>query len=411
MRRKIGSIRFLPAKNLWEIRYSVGKDAEGKRVVQYATVPGPDTAAQRKEAERVLSKFILLYGEADPLADELPTLTEWIETYIASRTDLSENTITRAEDRLKQIRLKLGHLRLDKLTPDHLEAFYRYLMQPKPGGPGWGKGTIVKARQLIQAAYRRAMRRWPRLITTNPAQLSELPKLPESEAGKAMPLEHQQKLLEVAYSHRLYAMVYLTLVLGLRRGEALGLKWSDVKLTPGAEFGGWLHIQRAVTETRTNRMRIGPTKTSGSVRKIPLSLEAAEVLEEHRLKMETEGRDITRGWLFPSLNNTPIEPRNFNRLYDSLQIQAGLYELVEKTKGGKLVVVKEPLYRLHDLRVTNITDMIRETRNPKLVATYHGHRSVHTSLKVYQKIADADLIEAVKDPQRNRPTKKSSGGT
>ena len=82
---------------MWEIRYSAGKDGQGKRVVKYATVPGPDSATQRKEAERVLSKLILLYGEADPLADQLPTLAEWIETCIASRTDLSENTITRAK--------------------------------------------------------------------------------------------------------------------------------------------------------------------------------------------------------------------------------------------------------------------------------------------------------------------------
>lgn len=395
-RSRRGSIIYRPDKGHFEIRLSLGRDSEEKRVVERAYSPGPDTPEQRAAAECTLAKLILLRDRKHRLA-ELPRLSEWLEAYLASRSELRENTRTRMEVHRRHITARLGHLRLDEISPEDLEDFYRYLAAPKPQGKGLAKGTIIKVHQLLGSALRRALRRWPEALRQNPASLADLPHLPETERGQALPREHVEVLLAAARNHRLYALLYLTLALGLRRGEGLGVKWPDVRENPrNPDTPGHLIIRRAVVPTASDQRSVGPTKTSGSERILPLNREAWAVLQEHRGRMRAEGRDVVGGWVFPSAEGTPVMPRNFNRLFESWQIQAGLYEVVETIDDeGQARQKKVGLYRLHDLRVTSETEMIRATGNPKLVAAFHGQRSVVTAVKYYQKVAREDLEQAV----------------
>jgi integrase len=355
---------------------------EGKRLVKSATSPGPASAANRKRAEQLLSRLLLTQGHG---GGELPTVGEWCAAYLETRTDLDENTQQRMRGHLAHIEHGIGHIRLDQLTPDQLEAFYRSLPH--------AKSTVVKLRQFLGSAWKRALRRWPDELRTNPVALSELPRLPESSPGQAMTPEHVARLLEAARSHRLYALVYLTLALGLRRGEALGLQWADIDLVDG-----WAHIRRAIVPKPGNAGKVGPTKTSGSVRDVPLNAEAKAVLLEHRRYMQAEGHAAPEDWLFPSAAGTRILPNNYNRLFESLQIRAGLFETVERLgKDGQRRKVRIGLYRLHDLRVTSETELIRATGNPKLVANFHGQRSVVTAVKFYHKLNKQDLVDAVQN--------------
>ncbi|MBF6594556.1 MAG: site-specific integrase [Thermaceae bacterium] len=366
-RRSLGSIRYVPERSSFLVRVTLGY-RDGKRLVKSAMSPGPDTAVNRKQAEQLLSRLVLTMG---PPGDELPTVGEWCAAYLETRSDLDENTLARMQGHLVHIERGIGHIRLDKLTADHLEAFYRTLPH--------AKGTLVKMRQLLGSAYKRALRRWPDLLRHNPVALSELPKLVEGEPGQAMTPEHVRRLLEAAYSHRLYALIYITLALGLRRGEALGLRWGDLDLE-----GGWAHICRAIVPKPSDQAKVGPTKTSGSVRDVPLNLEARGVLLEHLRYMEAEGWAGPHDWVFPGANGERIQPRNYNRLFDTVQRRAKLVD----SEG-------ETIYRLHDLRVTSETELIRATGNPKLVANFHGQRSVVTAVKFYHKLNRQDLVNAV----------------
>lgn len=402
-RRNLGSIRYRPKQNLFEVRVTVGYH-EGKQVTKSRYVPGPDTPERRKEAERVLARMMLEHGLASPDTARPPALAAWIEDYIGSRSELRDNSISRMEGHLKHIKPVLGHLPLTEVTVQRLEAFYRHLVAPKPKGKGLAKATLTKIHQLIGAALRRAVRYG--YIPANPADLVELPRLSEVEAGRALPAEHQARLLEAARNHRLYALLYLTLALGLRRGEALGLRWEDLETWEG---GGLLRVRRAYVprHRKGEKPQVGPTKTSGSDRTLPLNAEIVAVLERHREQMQAEGQDVLGGWMFPSAEGTPLDPRNFNRLYESWQVKAGLYEVVETTdREGKLRKKKVGVYRLHDLRVTSETEMIRATGNPKLAATFHGQRSVTTAVRFYNKVALADLeaaIQARRLPQAPEP--------
>lgn len=399
-RRNLGSIRYRPKQNLFEVRVTVGYH-EGKQIAKSRYVPGPDIPERRREAERVLARMLLEHGLASPDTSRPPTLAAWIEDYIESRSELRDNSISRMQGHLKHIAPVLGHLPISEITVQRLEAFYRHLVAPRPRGKGLAKATLIKIHQLISAALRRAVRYG--YIPANPADLVELPRLPETEAGKALPPEHQARLLEAARNHRLYALLYLTLALGLRRGEALALRWEDLE-TWGD--GGLLRVRRAYVPNRTGRPQMGPTKTSGSDRTLPLNAEIVAVLEHHRQQMQAEGQRMD--WMFPSAAGTPVEPNNFNRLYESWQIKAGLYEVVETTdRQGRLRQKKVGLYRLHDLRVTSETEMIRATGNPKLAATFHGQRSVTTAVRFYNKVALADLeaaIQARRLPQADPET-------
>lgn len=396
-RRNLGSIRYRQKQGLFEVRVTVGYH-EGKQVTKSRYVPGPDTPERRKEAERVLARMMLEHGLASPDTARPPTLAAWIEDYVGSRSELRDNSVARMEGHLKHISPALSHLPLPEVTVQRLEAFYRHLVAPRPKGKGLAQATLTKIHQLVSAALRRAVRYG--YIPANPADLVELPRLSDTEAGKALPPAHQARLLEAARKHRLYALLYLTLALGLRRGEALGLRWEDLEMREG---GGLLRVRRAYVprHRKGEKPQVGPTKTSGSDRTLPLNPEIVAVLEPHREQMRAEGQAMD--WMFPSAEGTPLDPRNFNRLYESWQVRAGPYEVVESDRGRPR---KVGIYRLHDLRVTSETEMIRATGNPKLAATFHGQRSVTTAVRFYNKVALADLeaaIQARRLPQAHEP--------
>jgi integrase len=129
----------------------------------------------------------------------------------------------------------LGAHRLDRLEPEHLEAFYG-LMQEN----GSAAGTAHHVHRTIRVALGEAVRRGH--ITTNPAEIARAPRL-EEEDIEPYTIEEIQSLLLEASKLRNSTRWVVALALGLRQGEALGLMWEDVYLDAG------------YLRTRKNRLR------------------------------------------------------------------------------------------------------------------------------------------------------------
>jgi integrase len=397
MRKRPGSVIWRADKGIFEVRVSLGKGADGKPRRKSLTSPGPKNPTNEKAAYQLLSKMLLQYGDGSAVETNLPTLGAWLEAFLANQTDLAQNTKDRKAGHLTHIKAhSIGQVRLDQLNADLLEEFYRFLVAPKPHGKAHAKATLTKLHQFIGEGYKKAIRRYPKTLTVNHVELADLPRAPESTPGQAIPPEHQAAILKAASTHRLYALVYCTLKLGLRRGEALGIRWEDVRFEPINGAAGLVTISRAIVPTKHQQVNIGATKTIDSDRMIPLSTAVVEVLKAHREKMRLEGQDVDKGWVFPSLNQTPLQPNNYNRLYDNLQISLGFFTIQERAgEDGKVYKYQKPLYRMHDLRVTSETEMMKRTKNPRLVATFHGQRSVVTAVKHYHRVTSADLAQAV----------------
>jgi integrase len=135
--------------------------------------------------------------------------------------------------------------------------------------------------------------------------------------------DEAKRLLSAARQDRLYALYAVALSLGLRRGEALGLRWQDVDLIEGV-----LRVQQSL-QRLGGKLAFGPVKSDGSERIIGLPDPCVAALRQHRVTQNaertTKGKDwVESGLVFTSSIGTPIEPRNLNRHFAGLLDKAGL---------------------------------------------------------------------------------------
>jgi integrase len=224
---------------------------------------------------------------------------------------------------------------------------------------GKSAATAHQAHRTIRTALNEAVRRGH--LVQNPASLAKAPRLTEHEI-EPFGVEEVQQLLNTALSSRNGARWAVALALGLRQGEALGLKWSDVDLDAGI-----LIVRRARLRPRwrhgcggncgqphggrcpqriPERTATAETKSRAGRRTVGLPDQLVMLLRQHRVAQAVE-RDAaaqlwTEGdWLFASPTGAPINPRTDYTEWKRLLAAAGVRDA-----------------RLHDARHTAATVLL-----------------------------------------------------
>jgi integrase len=185
----------------------------------------------------------------------VPTVAEWMHEYLevlCERLVLSEKMAPRtlADYRSKTrnwINPLLGKHRLDRLTPEHLDTAYSVMLRH-----GLAPSTVLKSHRILSRALRIAVRRGR--ITRNVAALIDAPSAAPHEI-EPLTREEARRILDVAVRKRNGARWSVALALGIRQGEALGLRWSYVDLETGV-IRAWFQIQRVEWQHGCNDPRI-----------------------------------------------------------------------------------------------------------------------------------------------------------
>jgi integrase len=173
---------------------------------------------------------------------------------------------------------------------------------------------------MVRAAFQDAV--VDGLLAENPARNLRLPHKYRPRFT-TLTGEQAKQLLDTARSDRLYALDAVALALGLRRGEALGLRWQDADLSDGLLF------VRQTVQRLGGKLVFGPVKSDGSERAIALPAPCLAALERHRVAQQAEKATAGDRWrehglIFTTTIGTPIEPRNLNRHFVRLLDRAGL---------------------------------------------------------------------------------------
>ena len=129
---------------------------------------------------------------------------------------------------------------------------------------------------------------------------------------QTLPVEQLTSFLREAKDSGVFALYYIDLTTGLRRGELLGLKWSDIDLEKGD-----LRVQRQIGRINGKIIEM-PLKTKNAYRTLPLSADAIDVLMQQRRKTGNSE------WVFPSPTGGPMSPDSVLHMLQRVLKRAGL---------------------------------------------------------------------------------------
>ncbi len=174
----------------------------------------------------------------------------------------------------------------------------------------------------------------------------------------------KDRLQTEAKASGVYEMYYIELATGLRRGELLGLKWSDIDWKNGI-----IKVKRQVARV-DGKVTEAPLKTKNSYRTVTISPQAVEVLKQQKAKTKDE-------FVFPSPNGGTISPDSVNNMLKRVLERAGI-----------------PKVRFHDLRHTFATVALQNGVDIKTVSGMLGHFSAGFTLDTYAHVTTAAQKEA-----------------
>lgn len=283
-------------------------------------------------------------------------LDEWTEHI--KHTERSSATVTNYENVVAlYVKPSLGRLRLTELAPSHVEKMQRDILSA-----GKSARTARLARSVLRAALRHAERHG--LVPRNAAALSE-PVRSEHAEKHTMTVAQVNRLLDTARGTRYEAAVVLLVTLGLRRGELLGLQWSDVDLKAGT-----LRIARALNRTN-NGLEISATKTARSDRTLLLPPVTIAALRSHRARQSEQrialGEHWVDGdWVITNGWGGPVDPDNLRKRFVALCDAAGIGH-----------------WSPHDARHTAGSLMFEHGADLKVVSEALGHSSIRVTADVY----------------------------
>lgn len=259
---------------------------------------------------------------------------------------------------LHQIGSRLGELSLDELDGPKLNLFYAQLASD---GRVDGKGGLSPASiRRIHATLHRALRdavRWG-YLSDNPADRCDPPKV---RAGGFVELKtwdgpQLRRFLESVADDPLYPLWLLLAMTGMRRGEALGLRWMDVDLDRSQ-----LSVRQTLVPVGGHVVFSQP-KTARGRRVLALDDVTVAALRELRKQSHRDGETS----VFVNEAGLHLNPSEVSRRFRQLVARSEL-----------------PRIRLHDLRHTHATLALEAGIHPKIVSERLGHATVSLTLDVY----------------------------
>jgi integrase len=315
----------------------------------------------RKDAERYLREQLVSLDAGTYMAPHKLTVASYLAEHwlpAMHARGLRPSTLARYESHVRcAIGPSLGGLPLQAVMPTHLNSLYSDLR-----AAGRAPKTIRNVHGVLSKALADA-ERWG-LVSRNAARLADVPAVARPKLRVWSP-EQTRAFLRAVASDRLFAAWLLAATTGMRRGELLGLRWTDVDLDVGV-----LRVAQARVRAG-NQVVAGEPKTARGRRTIALDPTTVATLRQHRKRQAEERllagpRYADSGLVFTMPDGSPIHPNRFGLWFRRRTRTAGL-----------------PAIRLHDMRHSYATAGLAAGVPPKVMSERLGHATVAFTLDTY----------------------------
>lgn len=363
---------------------SIKKDRSGRwYFIVDVRPPGGDRKQVRRrgfrtkdEAQRELNKVNSAVDEGRFTAPTRATvedyLTEWLATIEPTVRVSTHHSYSR------NVRLHvlphLGDLRLEVVDAGTLNRLYAELLARGNRGHRSGGGLSPRTVRYVHTIIHRALKdavRWGRLAV-NPADVADPPKMAATRRPEVTTWPAATVTDFLARSaeegDRYVALWVLLATTGMRRGEALGLRWADLELDAGQAS-----IRQTVIAV-DHKVLFGSPKTAKGQRSVALDAGTVAKLRAHRARQLSERLMMGSGWtdhdlVFCKIDGHPFQPERVSREFDRRVLRWDL-----------------PKITLHGLRHTWATLALQAGVHPRVVQERLGHSTIGITLDTYSHV-------------------------
>jgi integrase len=327
---------------------------------------------RKRDAEAALRKLLSEIDENRYIEHSKEPFSSFIERWFHEhyKKRIKETTASSREYMLKKHLIDenpFANRPLSSITTEDIDSFYNLKLDE-----GYNTNYIRKMHQLLHQAFNQAVK-WKK-IAYNPAAEADPPSIKKEEM-KIWALNELQKFLNECKNERNYITFVLAVYTGMRRGEILGLKWSDIDFDKKI-----IHVNRSLAYVPNKGYVLTTPKTKNAKRQIPISDHVIKELLIHKTNQEEWKQRLGTAYEDNNLvicteMGTVQDPRNISR------VMSRLCELSRVT----------PI-RFHDIRHTHASILISSGVDIVKVSARLGHANPKITLEIY-----AHLLPNIQD--------------
>ena len=362
----------------YTIILEIGTDIYGKRIRKKKTFKTlADAKRALNEYENQMNKGTFVVPTDTRFGD---WIKYWEENYV--KNSLSETTYYGykiIDD--KYIIPCLGHIPLQNLHQDMLDAYYKYLHEDKKG-PKLSANTVSKHHANISSALKFAMKKGK--VFQNVAKLATIPieKTKDKFEGSFYEANQIKELLRISNDKDIYLPICLAVYLGLSRSEICGITTNKVLLDKNIIIidtarvpTGKVIVEKDPKAKSRNRIKYIPNKSKDILIKY---------VEENKAK------EIQSGYLCTDIKGNPIKPDHISTHFAAILNNHNKYMEKKNDSLSEDEKIENILTRIrfHDLRHSNITLLIEQNANVYDVKEASGHSSIQTTMGYTHKISE-----------------------
>ena len=357
----------------WRVPKKEWRDETGRRRRTSATVHGT-----RKDAEVEWARLLLedTAGASAPVTDLLcgDYLAQWLEH---ARTTTAASTFRRYKQIVeKELIPTFGATRLAELKPMEIQSFLGRSLARKrkrKSGGDLSARTVLHFYRVLKRALAQAVK-WG-LIQRNPCDLVDPPRV-EMVEMQALDEHRLMALLAAVRQTRHYVPVLIAATTGMRLGEILGLKRSDIDLECRE-----CQVVRSLQQTDEG-LSFKTPKTRRSRRTVLLPQMAVDALKVHRAQQNEERLLMSAAYQDLDL----VFARADGSMWPPMQFSSDFRKLIRR-HGFNI--------RFHDLRHTHASQLLKAGVPVKVVSERLGHATASITLDIYAHTLPGMQREAV----------------
>lgn len=364
----MGTVRYNEKKKFWEVRYDAPRTGEGGRNQKYK-----GGFKLEREAKAYLAEQESNINRKTYIEPQKMFLFQYLNNWLDDKKDeISPTTYCGYEVNIRcHINPYIGGIQLQDLKAAHIKDLYKKLKKDREVKVGRGvrkfKGLSGTSIQYVHRVLSKALEDAYReeTIAKNPAKLVTPPPKEKFKA-EFLPANQIREMLDKFRDDEMFMPVYLSIVLGLRRGEVLGLQWQDIDFDNRI-----IHIRNNYVMDNGKPTLRGDTKTEMSTRDIVITERIIQVLKEHQHKQRKLRMQLGQAYRVSNFvctwsDGQPFNPSHVSRGFSLRMKKYGL-----------------PMVRFHDLRHSNAALMISKNVPMKGASDRLGHSTIAITNDLY----------------------------